>query len=169
MESTADWVVVGRFGRVHGIKGFITVHSYTEPRDNLLRYTDWHAFIDYQWQPLKLIQLDVTDKHILVQVDGLDEREQVARLTNVAIGVSRDQLPTLPADEFYWHQLIGMQVINQQGDVLGNVADILATGSNDVLVVEGVRRQLIPWLPGHSIIDVNSQQKIITVEWDADF
>lgn len=169
MESTADWVVVGRFGRVHGIKGFITVHSYTEPRDNLLRYTDWHAFIDYQWQPLKLIQLDVTDKHILVQVDGLHEREQVARLTNVAIGVSRDQLPTLPADEFYWHQLIGMQVINQQGDVLGNVADILATGSNDVLVVEGVRRQLIPWLPGHSIIDVNSQQKIITVEWDADF
>lgn len=169
MESTADWVVVGRFGRVHGIKGDITVHSYTEPCDNLLRYTDWHAFIDGQWQPLKGLHVNVTDKHILAQIDGLHEREEVARLTNVAIGVSRSQLPQLPKDEFYWHQLIGMQVINQQGDVLGQVTEILATGSNDVLVVEGSRRQLIPWLLGDSILHVSNEQKTITVEWDADF
>ena len=53
VDNSTDWVVVGRFGRAHGIKGFITVHSFTEPRDNILRYTDWHVYINKQWQPLK--------------------------------------------------------------------------------------------------------------------
>ncbi|MDP1603718.1 MAG: ribosome maturation factor RimM [Legionella sp.] len=169
MDNAVNWIVVGRFGRVHGIKGFITIHSYTEPRDNILRYTQWHALMGNHWQPLKLSRVEVNDKHILVQVEGFDEREQVASLTNIEIGVNREQLPELAAGEFYWHQLVGMQVVNQQGDALGEVVEILPTGSNDVLVVEGKKRQLIPYLPGRSVIDVNLSQRCITVDWDADF
>lgn len=169
MDTDVSWVVIGRFGRVHGIKGLITIHSHTEPRENILGYTGWHAFINNQWQLLKLLHTEVTDKHILVQVDGYDGREQVAHLTNVEIGVHKEQLPELDSGEFYWHQLVGMSVVNQQGESLGNVVEIIPTGSNDVLVVEGEKRQLIPYLPTQTIIDVNLTRQQIVVEWDSDF
>lgn len=169
MDNEVDRIVVGRFGRVHGIKGFITVHSFTEPRDNILHYTQWHAFINKQWQPLNLLRVEVNDKHILARVEGFADREQVMTLTNVEIAVDKEQLPELESGEYYWHQLVGMQVVNQQGDSLGEVVEILATGSNDVLVVSGKKRQLIPYLPGRSIINVNDDERLIVVDWDTDF
>ncbi len=165
----ADWVVVGRFGRAHGIKGFITVHSFTEPRDNILQYKDWHVRIANQWQPLKIVHLESTDKSILAQIEGYHEREQVTRLTNVDIAVRRNQLPPLKPGEYYWHELVGMQVINQQGQPFGTVIEILPTGAHDVLVVEGEKRHLIPYLPGQFVMNVDPSQQIITVDWDLDF
>lgn len=169
MDNSTDWLVVGRFGRTHGIKGFITVHSFTDPRDNILHYTDWHVYLAKQWQPLKIVRLEVNDKSILAQIEGYREREQVASLTNAEIAVSRTQLPTLQPGEYYWHELIGMQVVNQQGQPFGKVIEIMPTGANDVLVVEGEKRYLIPYLPGQFVKEINASQRIITVDWDMDF
>lgn len=172
MDNSTDWIVVGRFGRTYGIKGFITVHSFTDPRDNILSYTDWHVCIAKQWQPLKIVHLEITTKSILAQIEGYREREHLASLTNAEIAVSRTQLPLLKPGEYYWHELIGMQVINQLGQSFGEVVDIMPTGANDVLVVETVeskKRHLIPYLPGQFIIDINTSQRLITVDWDLDF
>lgn len=169
MGNSTDWIVVGRFGRAHGIKGFITVHSFTDPRDNILHYTDWHARIAQQWQPLKILHLEINNKLILAKIEGYHEREQVARLTNVEIAISRNQLPALKPGEYYWHELVGMQVINQQQQVFGKVSDVLPTGANDVLVVKGEKRHLIPYLPGQYVIEVDSKQQLIIVNWDLDF
>ena len=62
-----------------------------------------------------------------------------------------------------------MQVVNRLGEILGDVTEMLATGSNDVLVVQGVQQHLIPYLPGDVVTDINASQRIITVDWDADF
>ena len=64
MNTQESWIVIGRFGRPHGIKGFVTVHSFTEPRDNILRYTDWHAFID--GRPARLLRANVAFKGLWV-------------------------------------------------------------------------------------------------------
>ena len=169
MDTNNDWVIIGRFGRPHGLKGFVSVISFTEPRDNILRYTDWHGYFNAQWQPLKLLHLEMNNKFILAQVDGYHERETSARLTNINVAVRREQLPVLQPGEYYWDQLVGMQVINQQGVLLGAVTEIMPTGANDVLVVVGEKRHLIPYLPDRWVIDVNDSQRIITVDWDADF
>lgn len=169
MDEVVDWVIIGRFGKVHGIKGLITVISFAEPRDNILNYTHWHARINHQWQPLDITHVDVTNKHILVQIKGFSEREQVASLTNIDIGIRKEQLPDLATGEYYWHQLCGMQVVNQQGDTLGTVLEILPTGANDVLVVEGDKRHLIPYLPGRYVISVDPGKGQIVVDWDPDF
>jgi len=169
VDTNSDWVVIGRFGRPHGIKGFITVVSFTEPRDNILRYKDWYAHINQQWQPLTLLRLEMNNKFILAHVEGYLERDEAARLTNVDIAIKREQLPELEQGEYYWHQLVGMQVVDSKGTVLGTVSDIMPTGSNDVLVVMGEKRHLIPYLPGRHVIDINNSQRIITVDWDADF
>lgn len=169
MDINNDWVIVGRFGRPHGIKGLVSVISFTEPRDNILSYTDWHANINHQWQPLHLLHLEMTNKRILTQVEGYQVREDVACLTNIDIAVRRQQLPALQQDEYYWHQLIGMRVESQQGIALGTVTEMMATGANDVMVVVGEKRYLIPYLPGTYVLGVNDEQSLITVAWDLDF
>ncbi len=169
MNTNSEWLVVGRFGRPHGIKGFITVVSFTEPRENILNYTHWHVSINNQWQPLNLVNTTVNNKFILAQVEGYTEREDVARLTNHEIAIKREQLPTLKPDEYYWHELVGMAVVTQEGIELGSVSEIIETGSNDVLVVMGEQRYLIPFLPDDVILQINSSQRLITVDWDPDF
>ncbi len=169
MNLNNDWVIIGRFGRPHGIKGLVTVVSFTEPRDNIMSYTHWHAFINQQWQPLTLLHLEMNNKFILTQVEGYHEREDVTRLTNIDIAVKRKQLPVLQQGEYYWDQLLGMQVVNQQGVLLGKVQEIMPTGANDVLIVVGEKRHLIPYLPGRCVIEVDDSQRVITVDWDADF
>ncbi|MFT4058684.1 MAG: ribosome maturation factor RimM [Legionella sp.] len=169
MSNQDNWIVVGRFGRPHGVKGSVTVHSFTEPRDNILRYTNWHVPINNQWQPIKLLCAEVQNKSIIAQIEGYPERETAARLTNLEISVPQEQLDELKPGEYYWHQLIGMNVVNTQGKPFGKVTEIIPTGSNDVLVVQGEKRHLIPYLPGQFILDISNAQQLITVDWDMDF
>lgn len=167
--SNQDWIIVGRFGRPHGIKGFVTVHSFTEPRDNILRYTDWNAYINYEWRSIKLLAVEVQSKSIIAQIEGYADRELAARLTNVDIAIPKKDLKELQSGEYYWHQLIGMHVVNSKSESFGKVIDIIPTGSNDVLVIEGEKRHLIPYLPGQFILNIDSKQQLITVDWDLDF
>lgn len=169
MNSNNDWVIIGRFGRPHGVKGLVTVNSFTEPRENLLHYSHWHAYINFQWLPLNVLQLDMNNKSILAKIEGYNDREDVGRLTNVDIAIKADQLPALGSGEYYWSQLIGMHVIDKQGTPLGDVDEMLSTGANDVMVVMGDKRRLIPYLPGRTVIEINDSQRIITVDWDMDF
>lgn len=165
----SDWVVVGRFGRVHGIQGYISVISFTEPRDNLLDYRHWHIDKKNQWQPITIQQPLCQAKAILVRVDGYADRETVAQLTNCDIAVPRDELPALAPNEYYWHELIGMQVIDTAQKTLGTVSEIMATGSNDVLVVVGDKRHLIPYLLDTVVLNIDDVKQQITVDWDPDF
>lgn len=168
MDSHQGWVVIGRFGRPHGIKGCITVLSFTEPRDNILQYT-WYGFINKQWQALDVKHVEMNHKHILAQVEGYTSREHVADLTNVDIAIKEEKLPRLPDGEYYWHQLVGMTVKTKEGVLLGTVTEIMPTGSNDVLVVVGEKRHLIPYLMNTFILSIHDSERTVTVDWDVDF
>ena len=85
------------------------------------------------------------------------------------IGIYRGQLPETREDEFYWSDLIGLQVINADGKRLGEVDHLLETGANDVLVVRGEREYLIPYLPEQVIQDIDLDAQVIRVDWDPDF
>lgn len=169
MSHDSNHLVVGRFGRAHGLKGFVAVHSFTEPRENILGYAPWSVYFNQQWQNLKVLQHEITDKHILVQIADFNEREKAASLTNLEIVVPKEQLPSLSIGEYYWHQLVGLTVVNNQAEVLGLVVEILPTGSNDVLIVQGERRVLIPYLPGDTIKAVDIPNGRINVSWDMDY
>ena len=166
---SADWVVVGRFGRPHGIKGLVTFISFTEPRENILNYTHWHVRSNNQWQPLDILKATVNNKSILAQIEGYTDRDQAARLTNADIAINREQLQALQPNEYYWHELVGMTVKTKEGRELGVVDEIIATGSNDVLIVLGEQRHLIPYLQDDVILNINTSQCVITVDWDPDF
>ena len=170
MDNVSDWVIIGRFGRPHGIKGFVSIVSFTEPRENIITYANWHfSDNDHQWQAITLLQTEINNKFILAKIEGYDTREQVGSLTNRNIAINRAQLKKLAPNEYYWHQLLGMTVVNKAAEPIGIVADIIATGSNDVLIITGKRRVLIPYLLGDVVLAVDELRRIITVEWDLDF
>jgi 16S rRNA processing protein RimM len=169
VNDATDWLVIGRFGRPHGVKGLITIISFTEPRENILNYARWHVCKNSQWLPLGDLKTTVNNKFILAEIEGYHDRDQVALLTNLDIAIQRDQLKTLKPDEYYWHELVGMKVVNHQGEIFGEVTEMMATGSNDVLVVQGVRKHLVPYLPDEVVTNIDANQRIITVDWDADF
>lgn len=164
-----DFVIVGRFGRAHGIKGMISVISFTEPRENILGYQPWYISVGNQWKPLDVSRTEAQHKLLLASVTGYYEREQVAQLTNLDIAVDITLLPKLEEGEFYWHELIGMQVITLDSKVLGVVQEILPTGANDVLVVTGETRCLVPYVMGHTVQGIDRTKRIITVDWNTEF
>lgn len=169
MTNKDDWVIIGRFGRPHGIKGAVKVHSFTEPRDNILKYNDWYIRLDAEWKVIKVLSTEIHDKGIVARLEDFPDRELVAELTNVEIAIPREQLSSLAPGEYYWHQLIGMSVVNTSGEPFGKVVEIMSTGSNDVLIIEGEKRYLIPYLPDKVIISIDDSQQLITVDWDLDF
>lgn len=169
MTKKSDWIVVGKFGRPQGLKGMVRVFSFTQPKDNLYDYLPWHAEIDNCIIKLEMLELQHNSKFGLAKIAGFDNRELAERLTNIEILVAKDLLPALSADEYYWHELVGMTVVNINGVVLGKVQDMLATGANDVMIVEGENRTLIPYVDEEFVVSVDDNKKLITVKWDEDF
>lgn len=169
MTKENSWIVVGKFGRPQGLSGFVRVFSFTEPKDNLYDYMPWHAEIAGSLQLLEPVEFKKNTKFDLVKIAGFEKRELAEQLTNIEIVIEREQLPDLPNDEYYWHQLFGMTVENTQGVVLGTVKDMLATGANDVMIVDGKKRHLIPYVQKEFILNIDNAKNLITVNWDEDF
>ena len=166
MES--NWVVVGKFGRVHGIKGLISVQSFTDPIDNILSYQPWHIKIKHKWRPIGIHQTHIAGNKLIVQVERYMTREEASLLTNIEIAVLRDLLPQLEQDDgYYHHDLIGLTVINNKQEKLGIITEIMTTGANDVIVVQGETQTLIPFVWHHYVLDINLAQKQMVVDWDA--
>jgi 16S rRNA processing protein RimM len=159
------WVVIGKFGRPHGIKGWITVISFTELRENILNYQPWYV----NGIKLDIINNIINNKHMLVQIKDHVTLDLAAKFTNIEIVVPNDTLPILPNNQYYWHQLLDMQVINTNNEFLGQVIEIIPTGTHDVLVISGEQRYLIPYLPDQFILKVDLNNKVITTNWERDF
>lgn len=169
MSNQSDWVVIGRFGRPQGLKGFIRVISFTEPEQSIFEYSPWYQHHNGQWMPIALEGSVKQHNTLLVKVAGYEQREHLATLTHTEIWVARSQLPVLADGEYYWQDMLHMQVFTQTGTLLGEITSLLSTGSNDVLVVCGEKRHLIPYVKGLYILSVDSTQHKMIVDWDEDF
>jgi 16S rRNA processing protein RimM len=90
-------------------------------------------------------------------------------LTGCEIGITRDELPAAETGEYYWHDLQGLSVVTLAGESLGTVDHLIETGANDVLVVEGERERLIPFVMGQVVVHVDLDKGEIQVDWDKEF
>ncbi len=160
-------VVLGRVSGLFGVKGWVRIHSFTEPRAAILDYTDWYLEQGGNWRPARFAEGRLHGKTIVARFEGIDDRDVAAGIIDALIGVNRDRLPETEIGEYYWSDLEGLTVVRKDGNVLGMVAYLLETGANDVLVVrEGEREVLIPFLKDDVILDVDLAQGEISVDWD---
>jgi 16S rRNA processing protein RimM len=168
-DRQPNYLVVGKFTGVYGIKGWLKVFSYTDPLENILGYKPWLFNQQGQWRELPFLQGKRHGKGLVVQIAGFENPETARALVGTEIAITSDRLPKLAKNEYYWSDLVGLTVINQTGITLGQVKEILATGANDVLVVQGEKRHLVPFLMDHTIVAINLEKQHILVDWDADF
>ncbi len=167
--STAEneYIVVGKIGSTYGVQGWLKIFSFTEVMANILDYDPWYMEDGNSW---KIIEINAGREHgkaLVAHLVGYDTPEQARLLTGKKIAVKRSQLPALPSNEYYWTDLIGLKVIDQRGQELGNILYMLETGSNDVFVIKNQGKEhAIPYLPGTVVTDVDLANRVMHVNWD---
>ena len=164
--TTAPRLVVGRISGTFGVAGWVRVRSFTRPPANILRYSTWYLNQDDRHTEKQLRQGREQSKGIVALLAGCDDRTTAESLVGAEVAIHRAQLPAAADGEYYWTDLIGCGVSTVAGMPLGKVARLLETGANDVLVVQGQRERLIPFVVDLYIQEVDLAGRRITVDWD---
>jgi 16S rRNA processing protein RimM len=148
------------------------VYSYTQPREAILDYQRWFLKQDGQpdgkWRSVVVAEGKKHGKGIIARLDGVDDRDQAAKLIDSEIAIDRASMPATPEGSFYWADLEGLKIVTSDGTDFGRVAYLLETGSNDVLVTTGKPERLIPFIMGKVVLDVDLDKGVITVDWEMD-
>lgn len=170
-------VVMGRIVAPYGIFGWLKVQTSTESIDSLFDYPDWwlgrednstHSGIkNSPWQKYTVETAKVHNDTLLVKLKGVNDRDAALALKSKHVAVPREEFPEADEGEYYWSDLIGLNVTNQQGVVLGLVSDVFETGANDVIVIKDPKdskERLLPFVD-QTILDVNIADKTMLVDW----
>ena len=161
-------VVLGRVSGLFGVRGWVKVYSYTEPREAVLDYDRWLLHRKDGWQEATVAEGQRHGKTIIVRIDGYVDRDQAADLVGIEIGVPREELPEAAQGQFYWSDLEGLRVVHRDGTELGKVDHLLETGANDVMVVKGEQERLIPFVMERVVLGVDLDKGEIVVDWEWD-
>ena len=159
-----EFILVASVGKPVGLKGWAKVNSFTRPPENLFNFKNFFLDVDGDKENINIDKFSKSGKNYILKVESLDSIEEIERLKNKEIFIKSEDLPKLKENEFYWKDLIGMEVRQIDGTVIGVVAEIIETGSDDVLVVEkNNKKELIPFNFGEIIKEVSDNS--ITVDW----
>ena len=168
MGVTTQPVILGRISGLFGVRGWVKVYSYTDPREAVLNYDRWLLSGKDGWREATVAEGKRHGKTVIVRIEGYDDRDEAAGLIGTEIGVPRDTLPETQDDQYYWSDLEGLQVVNREGSVLGKVDYLLETGANDVMVVKGEQERLIPFVIDKVVLGVDLAKGEISVDWEWD-
>lgn len=164
-----DKLILGRVNGLYGLRGWVKVFSDTDPREGIASYDPVYLGRGNSWREVRIEGGQIHGKGVVLKFEGIDDRDAAVLLKGSDIAVERGQLERLPEGEYYWADLIGLEVVNLEGVKFGRVDRLFETGSNDVLVVRGERERLVPWIRGDVVKDVDLVSGRITVDWDPEF
>lgn len=168
-NTNPQWVGMGYIKGVFGVKGWVKVAVSTEYTDSLLDYPQWRLYKDGHSQLLHVAEGKVVGDELQVKFDGIDNRDDAFALRGHTIEISRADFGDTEDGEYYWADLIGLNVYNRQQQCLGKVSKLLETGAHDVLVIEGeFGQKLIPFVQQY-IDDVILTEQRIFVDWGIDY
>ena len=163
-------VIMGRIAAAHGIRGWVKIQPYTEYLDSLLEYGTWWIGHEHgPWREVEVQQCEAHNKTLAAQLPDCPDRTAAEKLKGLLIAVPRSSLPQQAGDEYYWSDLIGLAVVNEAGEQLGTVANLLETGANQVLSVMGDSGEILIPFVASAIKQVDVKNKIIRVDWSADY
>tara|TARA_R110002072_G_scaffold184083_1_gene340388 strand:- start:24678 stop:25229 length:552 start_codon:yes stop_codon:yes gene_type:complete len=183
MSKESQHTVMGKVTSIYGVKGWVKIFSYTQPKDNICQYNDWQLQdTSGITRPIKVLACKPHGNGLVAQFDGVNDRDLAKKYCGMLVTVPANELPALSDGEYYWSQLQGLQVysvypVEGEADsvLLGKVDHLIETGSNDVLVVTKCKNsidskeRLIPYLPEQVVKTVDLSKGIIEVDWDPSF
>ena len=158
---------MGRVTGPFGVRGWVKIQPYGDA-SGLSAYRPWWVESEGGWVRHELETVQVHGEAVAAKFVGCDDRDRAAGFRGREVAVLRSEFPKPAENEFYWADLVGLRVVNTAGEDLGVVARVFETGANDVLVVEGDRERLIPFI--ESVVQqVDLAGRTIRVDWDLDF
>jgi 16S rRNA processing protein RimM len=155
---------MGRLAGSYGVRGWVKVAPDPGTQEGLAAATEW-------WIGAEAYQVDAARIHgatVVGKLAGIDTREQAQRLKGTAVAVRREALPEPEEGKYYLADLIGLEVVNEQGERLGVVSRTYSNSAHDVIEVAGSRTRLIPWV-GAVVKQVDLQEGRVEVEWQSDW
>lgn len=166
-------ILVGRILAPYGVKGWVKIEPYTESPESLVEFRgQWRIGRnepDQGWKPVIVTEFSLHSGKVLARFQGSEHREAALLLKGMGVAVPRSVLPVAPEGEFYQADLIGLSVLNEQGEQLGRVSGLFSNGGHDVLRVrhEGGER-LLPFVPT-VVKGVDLEADEIRVDWQSDW
>lgn len=174
-------VTLGKIAGVFGVRGWLKVLSYTEPRENLLNYPRWFLAGRGSRPEVRAAPLSIRTHGagFIVQLKDeagapISDRDAAAELIGALIQVDRADLPELPEGQVYWADLVGLQVESTQGEALGRVEKVVDNGAQAVLVLRAEQggktvERLIPFVSGPIIKSLDFKGSRIVAEWSPEW
>ena len=162
-------VEVGRLGAAHGVRGWLRVLSYTDPPERLFEWRRWTLRSERGAElEVKLLEARPQGNGWIALLEGVVERDGARRLTGQLVLVKRDELPPVQEGVHYRDDLIGFEVKNLEGALLGVVDHYIDTPANAVMVIHGAREHLVP-VTGQHLRSVDRDARRLIVDWPEDF
>ena len=163
-------LLLGKFHGAFGVKGELKLESFTDPPERIFKYLPW-TLRDAQGRERTCADARgrATAKGVVARVEGIEDRDAADAMRGTQVWVPRSTLPPPGPGEYYWVDLEGLRVENLEGVAFGTVSHLFATGANDVLVVQGDRERMIPFVEPDFVKSVDFDAGLVVVDWDADF
>jgi 16S rRNA processing protein RimM len=159
------WLPIGRIVGVFGVKGWVKVESYTEPREAILRYGVWRLDRPAAGEDRKVLAGRPHGRLVVAHLERVDDRDAAQALAGATISVQRSALPELGSRQYYQADLIGLRVVDLQGRELGRVEYFIEAPAHPVMVVRGEREHWLPATPQH-LRQVDLKAGEIRIDWD---
>ncbi len=177
MAQAGQTISIGQLKGCYGLQGWLWVYSNTDPMENIFNYQPWYAQSATGLQQLDVLKWKAQGKGLVVLLKQAGDRTAAEKLVGTELLVDTAALPALAANEYYWNDLIGLQVIGAldgQPVLLGVVHHLFETGANDVMVVAPTagsydqEERLIPWHDS-VLTSVDKAAGKIVVDWQVDY
>lgn len=173
-------IVLGKITAPYGIQGWVRIHPYADDPLAWAALPQWWVAAEKgdgaaqaplaQWRSLKLQHCRWQGDGLVAQFEGVADRNAAEALQGLLVGAPREVLPATAEDEFYWADLVGLEVVNTREEKLGQVAGLIETGANDVLRVAGEdgEERLLPFVAA-VVLAVDLDARCIRVAWEKDW
>lgn len=139
-----DLLEIGKIVKTHGLAGRMKVVSYLESDEILESLEDVFVRHGEQKANLKKVKdVKISKKHFLLELEGVEDIDTANALVGCRVLVPSDKLEKLPEGEYYWRDILGLDVVTEDGEILGRIEKIFPTGSNDVYVCTGGEREIL--------------------------
>ena len=156
-------ILIAKIQAHQGLNGWLKIYSYSENKEKFSNYTSFFLLKDDNYIYLEVEKV-LIEKSVKVKFKSYNNREDNEEFIGQNLYIENSQLDPLNNNEFYWKDLIGLNVYLDNSSKIGIVSDIIETGSNDVLVVNGNKEFLIPYIFGESIKEIKLEENKIVID-----
>jgi|TARA_B100001750_G_C15342486_1_gene512980 16S rRNA processing protein RimM len=160
-------IYLGKITGVHGIKGWLKIQSFSSPPENILNYPQWIINNQGEEDLYSIEKGRKQNNKIVVKLENINDRNTAEALINSKIQILRSDLPKLSNENYYWSDLVGLNVLNSEEKMIGKIESLIETGANDVMVINSSKnkRILIPFVMHEIVKEVNIELSYVKVDW----